>query len=389
MIWFKKEPPPPQTITSRIPGWVTISVPLVFACILGLLGIVYNGLAEELKKKADEAITLEKIEHNQQLLDRHQKSLDKTLDVVTQIQAERAAQEKYKMAPSTNFKFQTETIVEKPPLSPAEFQQYMKNVIFVSATPSDYEMGISSQIVEQIIRPTGLVDPPVEVQGTKGQMNHLISEIKNTINNENRVLVTTLTKRLAEELSEFLAEKEIKTRYLHAEIDTLERSEIIRQLRLGVFNVLVGINLLREGLDIPEVGFIGILDADKESFLRDYRSLIQIIGRASRNANSKVILYADNITRSMKIALDETNRRRTMQIEYNKKHGITPSTIIKPIKEKVTEVKDIKHIPKKDIPTMIVNLEQEMKEAADLLDFEKAIIIRNRINNLKKSLQRN
>jgi len=288
-----------------------------------------------------------------------------------------------------DYGFRLPSAFENRPLTYDEFQQYMKNVIFVSATPGDYEMGISSQIVEQIIRPTGLVDPPVEVQGTKGQMNHLISEIKNTINNENRVLVTTLTKRLAEELSEFLAEKEIKTRYLHAEIDTLERSEIIRQLRLGVFNVLVGINLLREGLDIPEVGFIGILDADKESFLRDYRSLIQIIGRASRNANSKVILYADNITRSMKIALDETNRRRTMQIEYNKKHGITPSTIIKPIKEKVTEVKDIKHIPKKDIPTMIVNLEQEMKEAADLLDFEKAIIIRNRINNLKKSLQRN
>jgi len=288
-----------------------------------------------------------------------------------------------------DYGFRLPSAYENRPLTFDEFNKYMKNVIFVSATPGDYEMQISNQIVEQIIRPTGLVDPYVEIRETKGQMNHLISEILSTIKSGHRVLVTTLTKRLAEELSEFLAEKRIKTRYLHAEIDTLERSEIIRQLRLGVFDVLVGINLLREGLDIPEVGFIGILDADKESFLRDQRSLIQIIGRAARNVNSKVVLYADNVTKSMHKALEETDRRRNMQIQFNKKHGITPSTIIKPIKEKITEVKDIKHIPKKDIPSMIVNLELEMKEAADLLDFEKAIIIRNRINHLKKSLQRN
>jgi excinuclease ABC subunit B len=288
-----------------------------------------------------------------------------------------------------DYGFRLPSAYENRPLTFDEFNKYMKNVIFVSATPGDYEMQISNQVVEQIIRPTGLVDPPVEIRGTKGQMNHLISEIQGTINNGHRVLVTTLTKRLAEELSEFLAERTIKTRYLHAEIDTLERSEIIRQLRLGVFDVLVGINLLREGLDIPEVGFIGILDADKESFLRDQRSLIQIIGRAARNVNSKVVLYADNVTRSMQKAIEETDRRRNKQIQFNKKHGISPSTIIKPIKEKITEVKDIKHIPKKDIPSMIVNLELEMKEAADLLDFEKAIIIRNRINHLKKSLQRN
>jgi excinuclease ABC subunit B len=288
-----------------------------------------------------------------------------------------------------DYGFRLPSAYENRPLTFDEFNKYMKNVIFVSATPGDYEMEISNQIVEQIIRPTGLVDPHVEIRETKGQMNHLISEILSTIKSGHRVLVTTLTKRLAEELSEFLAEKRIKTRYLHAEIDTLERSEIIRQLRLGVFDVLVGINLLREGLDIPEVGFIGILDADKESFLRDQRSLIQIIGRAARNVNSKVVLYADNVTKSMHKALEETDRRRNMQIQFNKKHGITPSTIIKPIKEKITEVKDIKHIPKKDIPSMIVNLELEMKEAADLLDFEKAIIIRNRINHLKKSLQRN
>ena len=183
-----------------------------------------------------------------------------------------------------------------------------------------------------------------------------------------------------------LAENNIKTRYLHSEIDTLERSEIIRQLRLGKFDVLVGINLLREGIDIPEVGFIGILDADKEGFLRDHRSLIQIIGRAARNVNSKVVLYADKKTDSIKKALDETNRRRKIQIEFNKKHNITPTTIVKPIKEKVTDVKDVKHIPKKDIPNIIVELELEMKKASDDLDFEKAIYLRDKIRRLKLNL---
>jgi excinuclease ABC subunit B len=260
----------------------------------------------------------------------------------------------------------------------------MDNTIFVSATPGDYELDISNQIVEQIIRPTGLVDPPVEIRSTKNQIYNLISEINETVKRGDRVLVTTLTKRLAEELSEYLAEKEIKTRYLHAEIDTLERTEIIRQLRLGKFDVLVGINLLREGIDIPEVGFIAILDADKEGFLRDHRSLIQIIGRAARNVNSKVVLYADNITDSMHKALEETNRRREIQVKYNKDNNITPTTIIKPVKEKVVEVKDIKHIPKKDIPKIIVDLEIEMKEAADGLNFEKAIFLRDRVNKLKQ-----
>jgi len=203
-----------------------------------------------------------------------------------------------------------------------------------------------------------------------------------------RVLVNTLTKKLAEELANYLAEKEIRTRYLHAEIDTLERTEIIRQLRLKEFDVLVGINLLREGIDIPEVGFIGILDADKEGFLRDERSLIQIIGRAARNVNSKVILYADHLTLSIKKALDETNRRRTMQLEYNATHHITPTTIIKPIKEKMVEVTDVKHIPKKDVPAIIVNLEEEMKKAADELEFEKAIALRDRINRLRQTLMK-
>ena len=282
-----------------------------------------------------------------------------------------------------DYGFRLPSAFDNRPLTFDEFSDYMKNVIFVSATPGDYEIEISSQIAEQIIRPTGLVDPPCEVRTTQGQIGNLITEINNTVSRGDRVLVTTLTKRLAEELSEFLADKKIKTRYLHAEIDTLERSEIIRQLRLGKFDVLVGINLLREGLDIPEVGFIGILDADKEGFLRDHRSLIQIIGRAARNVNSKVYLYADNITDSIQKAIEETERRRNIQLEYNKKHGIIPTTIIKPIKEKLVEIKDVKHIPKKDIPKMIVDLEIEMRKAADELNFERAIYLRDRIDRLK------
>lgn len=284
--------------------------------------------------------------------------------------------------------FRLPSAFDNRPLTFDEFTSYMKNIIFVSATPGDYELGISQQIVEQIIRPTGLIDPPCEIRPIKNQIYDLISEINRTVKRGDRVLVTTLTKRLAEELSEFLAEKKIKTRYLHAEIDTLERSEIIRQLRLGKFDVLVGINLLREGIDIPEVGFIGILDADKEGFLRDHRSLIQIIGRAARNVNSKVVLYADNITESIRIALDETNRRRIMQVEFNKEHNIIPTTITKPIKEKITDIKDIKYIPKKDLPNMIVDLEIEMKKASEELNFEKAIIIRDRINKLKQVLNK-
>ena len=216
----------------------------------------------------------------------------------------------------------------------------------------------------------------------------MISEIKNVTARNERVLVTTLTKKLAEELADYLAGQNIKTRYLHSEINTLERSEIIRQLRIGIFDVLVGINLLREGIDIPEIGLIGILDADKEGFLRDERSLIQIIGRASRNANSKVILYADHMTESMKNALRETERRRTLQIEYNKKYNITPSTIKKPVKEKIVDIKDVKHIPKKDIPLMIINLELEMKQEADNLNFERAIYLRDKIKKLALKIEK-
>jgi len=282
--------------------------------------------------------------------------------------------------------FRLPSAYDNRPLTFQEFEQYMHTVIFVSATPGAYELGKSQQVVEQIIRPTGLVDPPVEVRKIQGQIHDLIGEIQTTVRRGDRVLVTTLTKKLAEEMSEYLAEKEIKTRYLHSEIDTLERSEIIRELRLGKFDVLVGINLLREGIDIPEVGFIGILDADKEGFLRDERSLIQIIGRAARNVNSKVVLYADVLTNSIQRALAETNRRRTVQLNYNKEHGIIPTTVIKPIKEKVVEIKDTKHIPRKEIPVILVNLEMEMRKAADDLDFEKAIALRDRIKKLRQSM---
>ena len=215
----------------------------------------------------------------------------------------------------------------------------------------------------------------------------MIREVRATIARGDRVLITTLTKKLAEELSEFLADQGVKTRYLHSEIQTLERSEIIRELRLGKFDVLVGINLLREGLDIPEVGFIGILDADKEGFLRDARSLIQIIGRAARNVNSKVVLYADTMTDSMKRAIAETKRRRTLQIAYNTEHHITPQTIIKPVKEKEVDIRDTKHVPKREIPNVVIELEKQMQDAAENLDFEKAIALRDQIKKLNERIK--
>lgn len=286
-----------------------------------------------------------------------------------------------------DYGFRLPSAFDNRPLKFDEFEKYFENVIFVSATPADYELKKSSQIVEQIIRPTGLIDPVVEVKPIKGQMENLKKEISKTIKKDERVLVTTLTKKLAEELSEYLSENNFKTRYLHSEINTLERTELIRELRLGKFDVLVGINLLREGIDIPEVSFIGILDADKEGFLRDSKSLIQIIGRAARNSNSKVFLYADRLTDSIKIALNETERRRKIQMDFNKKHGITPKTIIKPIKEKEVEITDIKSIPKKEIPNLLIELEKEMYDAADKLDFERAIALRNKITKLKEKIK--
>jgi excinuclease ABC subunit B len=281
-----------------------------------------------------------------------------------------------------DYGFRLPSAYDNRPLRFHEFEQYMGRVVFVSATPGDYELKRSAQIVEQIIRPTGLVDPAVTVRPIDGQTDDVIREVQATIARGDRALVTTLTKKLAEELSEFLSDQGIRTRYLHSEIETLERSEIIRQLRLGKFDVLVGINLLREGLDIPEVGFIGILDADKEGFLRDARSLIQIIGRAARNVNSQVVLYGDTMTNSMTKAIAETQRRRDMQITYNRDHNIVPQTIKKPVKEKEVEITDTKHVPKREIPNVIIGLEKQMRDAAESLDFERAIALRDQIKKL-------
>jgi excinuclease ABC subunit B len=288
-----------------------------------------------------------------------------------------------------DYGFRLPSALDNRPLKFEEFSEYMEgnHVVFVSATPSKYEREISTQVVEQVIRPTGLVDPKIEIRPIEGQMTDLKNEIQRTIDRGDRILVTTLTKRLAEELTEYLSEQGFKTRYLHSEIDTLDRTEIIRELRLGKYDVLVGINLLREGLDIPEVGFIGILDADKERFLRDARSLIQIIGRAARKVNSTVALYADKLTGSMKDAIAETERRRNLQVEFNTKHGIEPKTIVKPVKEKQVEVKDTKHIPKREIPNLIIELEAEMKLAANLLDFERAIALRDKIKKMEERLE--
>ena len=289
-----------------------------------------------------------------------------------------------------DYGFRLTSAYDNRPLKFEEFEEYVKKnkTIFVSATPSHYEKEHSSKIVEQIIRPTGLIDPILEIRSAKDQVVDITKEIKSSVKSGDRVLVTTLTKKLAEELTEYLAENGVKARYLHSEIDTLERSEIIRELRLGKFDVLVGINLLREGLDIPEVGLVGILDADKEGFLRNDKSLIQTIGRAARNMNSKVFLYADVLTESIKLAVEETERRRKIQEEFNKKHNITPKTIIKPIKEKTVEVTDVAHIPKKEIPNLIIELEKEMNDYADKLDFENAIRIRNKISNLQKRINK-
>ncbi|MFA6226771.1 MAG: excinuclease ABC subunit UvrB [Methanoregula sp.] len=286
-----------------------------------------------------------------------------------------------------DYGFRLPSAYDNRPLQFHEVEQYMTSTIFVSATPGDYELKHSTRLVEQIIRPTGLVDPNVEVRPITGQTDDVIREVQATIARGDRALITTLTKKLAEELSEFLADRGIKTRYLHSDIKTLERTEIIRQLRLGKFDVLVGINLLREGLDIPEVGFIGILDADKEGFLRDARSLIQIIGRAARNVNSKVVLYGDNMTDSMKRAMAETRRRREMQVRYNTEHGIVPLTIIKPVKEKEVELTDTKHVPKNEIPNVIIDIEKQMRDAAESLDFERAIALRDQIKKLNERLK--
>ncbi len=287
-----------------------------------------------------------------------------------------------------DYGFRLPSALDNRPLRFEEFEKYMKanSTVFVSATPGPYEFEKSSQVVEQIIRPTGLVDPPVSIRPIKDHMPDLLSEIKAVVKRGDRVLVTSITKKLAEELADYFSSQNIKTRYLHSEVQTLDRTEILRQFRLGKFDVLVGINLLREGIDIPEIGLVAILDADKEGFLRNTSSLIQIIGRAARNAQAHVILYADRITDSIKQAVSETDRRRTIQQAYNKKHNITPTTIKKAIEEQTIIVSDTKHIPNIEKERLIPQLEKEMRQAADALDFELAIALRDQLQTLRNDL---
>ena len=270
---------------------------------------------------------------------------------------------------------------------PLKFEEYIQNTIFVSATPSDYEKKISVKIVEQLVRPTGLLDPQIEIRPTKDQMDNLISEINKRRKNSERVLVTTLTKRMAEDLAEYLSKKDVKVRYMHSEIDGLQRTEILRQLRLGEFDVLVGINLLREGLDIPEVSLVAILDADKEGFLRNFTSLIQTCGRAARNVSGTVIMYADTHTKSMKHTIDETTRRRKKQISYNHEHGIIPKTIMKSVPEQEIILDESKLKSIHDLKNDVIDLDAQMKKYSEELDFEQAISCRDRIKRLEKEIE--
>lgn len=297
--------------------------------------------------------------------------------------------------------FRLPSALDNRPLYFEEFENLTNDIIYISATPSEYEIKKSSQVVEQIIRPTGLLDPVIEVYPIEGQIDKIIEEIKKVVERNERIFITTLTKKMAEDLTKYLNEHDIRTRYLHSDIHTVERVEIIRDLRLGAFDVLVGINLLREGLDVPEVSLILILDADKTGFLRNTTTLIQTIGRAARNSNGRVIMFADTISEAMRMAIDETNRRREKQIEYNKEHNITPKTIVKKVQdiiereEKVETSYEIhfdfrrfneklKIDPEKQSANYIKELEKEMKIASNNLEFEKAIEIRERINQLKK-----
>src|SRR5918911_1335982 len=289
-----------------------------------------------------------------------------------------------------DYGFRLPSAYDNRPLKFEEFEKYLRNVIFVSATPGPYELKSSWQVAEQLVRPTGLVDPKVEIRPTKNQMEDLIKEIKNRAEKNQRTLVTTMTKRMAEDLAEFLAKNKVRVRYLHSEIEGLERTELIRQLRLGEFDSLVGINLLREGLDIPEVSLVAILDADKEGFLRNTTSLIQTFGRAARNLDGTVVMYSDCITQSMRQAIDETERRRKKQLEYNKRYKITPKTIVKPVPESAKEIADVdvetKSMAREDLFKLAVETEATMKRFAEELEFEKAIMFREKLDKIRKVL---
>ncbi len=296
-----------------------------------------------------------------------------------------------------DFGFRLPSAFDNRPLAFDEFETYMRRVIYTSATPGPYEYKMSQQIVEQLVRPTGLPDPEITVLPVENQIDHLLGEIHTTVTQGNRVLVTTLTKKSAEMLTEYLVEAGVRARYLHSDIGTVERIEIVRELRQGKFDVLVGINLLREGLDIPEVALVAILDADKEGFLRTDWALIQTMGRAARNVNGRVVLYADHISRAMQAAIDETNRRREYQLKFNEEHGITPSSIQKSIQDiaqgiqgrrtKQTELEEFETEDWMDIAGLIVDLEAQMKEAAQALEFERAAALRDEIIRLKKQLE--
>jgi excinuclease ABC subunit B len=294
--------------------------------------------------------------------------------------------------------FRLPSALDNRPLNFEEFESCMNQVIYVSATPARYEIEQSrGAVVEQLIRPTGLMDPEVIVRPARNQVDDLLEEIRKRVERNERVLVTTLTKRMAEDLTDYYQDLNVKVRYLHSDIETLERVEIIRQLRMGQFDVLVGINLLREGLDLPEVSLVAILDADKEGFLRSDRSLIQTIGRAARNVHGMVILYADGMTESMQRALEETNRRRRLQAAFNKEHGITPQTIVKSLGSPLVRIYEADYVEvpltaeksspygATELTRMIRQLKKEMKHAAEQLDFERAAELRDRIRELEES----
>lgn len=284
------------------------------------------------------------------------------------------------------FGFRLPSAKDNRPLNFDEFLSLVDKVIFVSATPGPYELEVSEQVVEQIVRPTGLVDPEVVVKPAKNQVDDLVRELTRVVQHGERALVLTLTKQMAEKLSTYLSSLKFKVRYLHSEIDVIERSQVLKELRTGVIDIIVGINLLREGLDLPEVSLVAVLDADKEGFLRSERSLIQMIGRASRNVNGRVILYADQLTDSLRSAVDETNRRREKQLAYNKEHGITPQTVRKRVVDYLDFISGAasgSRMTKEEANAMLLQLEQEMYEAAEALEFEKAIVIRDKIKELK------
>lgn len=297
-----------------------------------------------------------------------------------------------------DYGFRLPSALDNRPLNFGEFEQHIDQLLFVSATPSEYEAQHELLRTEQVIRPTGLLDPPIEVRPVEGQIDDLLSEIKKEIGKKSKVLVTTLTKRMAEDLTDYMREVGIRVKYLHSDIDTLERAEIIRDMRLDIFDVLVGINLLREGLDIPEISLVAILDADKEGFLRSATSLIQTVGRAARNSEGHVIMYADKVTDSMKIAIEETNRRREIQEKYNTEHGITPQTIKKAVRELISiskqiaqeEVrfeKDPESMTRKELEKLIGDIQKKMQKAAADLNFEAAAELRDKMVELKKQLQ--